>query len=1402
MNSPAGASIRSWFKSLTAVVGATALLLGGGVSAEGIVTPQNAPTSAPGLGGSSSIEGNVTDSDWNGLEGVNVAAFDDAFAQISDTVTDSEGYYVINGLTEGDYTLCFDSADYDYVCLGDAPDVESAQFFWLGDGESYSDDYTLRKFGIVSGLVTDSHGDAVESAVVRFFKTQWGELWNSATATTDVDGLYSVNLEEGSYKVVAYVDDDESPLAPQWWNGVSSSSLASRVTVSSESPLQDIDFQLREGSTVGINAWCNSTGNECSAAPNVELFPLDGTFADESKQLNGHQVVFNGVPAGRYKIQINNSWWGGDGSEESAGILTVREGEDVRGLTYVFPENPNGATVSGYVLDKNGDPAVDYDVTIFDTSWGENDATTDADGYYEFAGVNPGTYSLSFETPSNCDDEGNCENSVTEYWGSVFSVHRSEFFDLSADDDFTGDFRMSQRTSRITGTVRNAAGTALSGVEVQISGPNGEGSATTTSNGRYTVSNLAPGVYRARASKEGFLSPYAVQYGNSGPSATVALGATGTINISLTPATAQISGRVTGSDAPTVGLPEMNVIVYRKSDGCLISWAQTDANGYYSFTGLAAGSYYVWAGTQAGGNCGWHGDGFGPQNSVYVGEYLTDKPNQATANVTSLTVGQNLTNQNFVLQRGASISGSVTLVGGSQGFSGISAKAYGPNNELIGFGSVGADGAFTINGLPAGVYFVKADADDSSRSPAWWADRSGSRRAVSVTGSQAVANVQIELEAIGIVRGSLRSQNGTAVSGRIEALDVNGVVLASTVASSADNSAYTLKLPAGVSVRLRAMVTGQEFWLGGATSMTTSPWVTSNSAAPLTVRDIVTTEPSQISGRLTEAGIAVGGYIELLDTAGKSLAQANVSRGEYTFTGVMPGTYTLLAHANTDAVVFYGNKETLATATFITASNGALLEGINIDLTPPTVIFLPGTIALTGVPKVGTSMTASIGTWTPVPTLISYRWSVEDSEFGYGSSQVVGTAASYTITAADLGKRLALSILVSKSGYISDRMYIQVGLVSGIAITASPVPTITGGTSAKVGTALKAVPGTWTPAPVTISYQWMKAGEPIPGATSATYTPTAADAGARLTVRTLGTKAGYVTVLKESVQTAAVALQTLTASPIPTITGTARVGSILTANTGAWTPAPVGIAFQWKRAGINIPGATGPTYLLSAEDQGRTITVSAVGSKVGFTPVTKTSVATASVAAPPAATLTATPTPTISGTAQIDNELTVTTGVWAPDPVALSIQWLRNGVAIPGANSTTYTPGSADVGKTIRVSVKGTKATFASVTKLSAATAVIAAGEIDISNAEGIFGDAGGEIGQVLTVELSGMAPADVTVRYQWLRDGEPIRGARRATYVPTARDFGREISVKFELSKPGYTTTYFTVDGYVVAYY
>ena len=79
---------------------------------------------------------------------------------------------------------------------------------------------------------------------------------------------------------------------------------------------------------------------------------------------------------------------------------------------------------------------------------------------------------------------------------------------------------------------------------------------------------------------------------------------------------------------------------------------------------------------------------------------------------------------------------------------------------------------------------------------------------------------------------------------------------------------------------------------------------------------------------------------------------------------------------------------------------------------------------------------------------------------------------------------------------------------------------------------------------------------------------------------------------------------------LPTITGTATEGQILTGTDGTWTNTPTGFTHTWQKcdaAGANcvaIPGATASTYTVAATDVGATLRFSVSATNASGTPTT------------------------------------------------------------------------------------------------------------------------------------------------------------------------------------------------------
>lgn len=86
---------------------------------------------------------------------------------------------------------------------------------------------------------------------------------------------------------------------------------------------------------------------------------------------------------------------------------------------------------------------------------------------------------------------------------------------------------------------------------------------------------------------------------------------------------------------------------------------------------------------------------------------------------------------------------------------------------------------------------------------------------------------------------------------------------------------------------------------------------------------------------------------------------------------------------------------------------------------------------------------------------------------------------------------------------------------------------------------------------------------------------------------------------------------TLTNTVVPAVTGTATVGSTLTAGNGTWSASPDSYVYQWKRGGVPITGATASTYVLVSADSGQTVSVRVTAIKALYTSASATSVGTA-----------------------------------------------------------------------------------------------------------------------------------------------------------------------------------------------
>lgn len=127
-----------------------------------------------------------------------------------------------------------------------------------------------------------------------------------------------------------------------------------------------------------------------------------------------------------------------------------------------------------------------------------------------------------------------------------------------------------------------------------------------------------------------------------------------------------------------------------------------------------------------------------------------------------------------------------------------------------------------------------------------------------------------------------------------------------------------------------------------------------------------------------------------------------------------------------------------------------------------------------------------------------------------------------------------------------------------------------------------------------LSYQWLRGGGAIAGATLSGYVVTDADQNSRLSVRVSWVDRDGTAESMTSALTAAVVQPNSRPTGSVTISGTARIFETLVASHTLADADGLGtISYQWLRDGVAIAGATGTQYVLLPADANTSISVRA-----------------------------------------------------------------------------------------------------------------------------------------------------------------------------------------------------------------
>lgn len=350
------------------------------------------------------------------------------------------------------------------------------------------------------------------------------------------------------------------------------------------------------------------------------------------------------------------------------------------------------------------------------------------------------------------------------------------------------------------------------------------------------------------------------------------------------------------------------------------------------------------------------------------------------------------------------------------------------------------------------------------------------------------------------------------------------------------------------------------------------------------------------------------------------------------------------------------------------------------------------------------------------------------------------------------------------------------GVIGAAGFATTPTPTLSG--TACVGNTLSANPGSWKPEGSRLSYQWLRSGQPIVGATRATYTIQASDLGKSISVRVTGSLGSAAPVAKQSASKL-VGECLIPATKAPILVGGKTTDSTLVSK--LVVPAGVSASYQWLRSGKSIKGATRSSYKLTAADVGKRIQSRVSLTKKGY----KGRLLTSASVSVSKATIKNTKRASIAGQKSYGQTLKVSAGKYSASPTTFGYQWHRNGKKIKGATKGSLKMSAADIGRNISVTVRASRPGYHSTSSTTTASK-ISPGKIVPKSLPKISGKA--KSGSVLSVSNGTWSPQASTYSYQWYRNGIKIKAANKRTYKVVTADRGRKISARVYVARKNHT--------------
>lgn len=1189
-------------------------------------------------------------------------------------LTDLQGHYAIGDLTPGTpYRVGFEPSDGQHVeeYFDDRPSLDEATDIVLGEHETFTADAELSEAGRITGTIRDEAGEPLDHVWVNAYRqSSSGNGWSWAAGAWSPDGSYSIGgLGSDTYRVEFSADDGLH--GSEWFDDADSLEAADDVSVVvGEATTVDADLPLRYGAISGVVSDDNGplagiwVGAQGFATYRSAMTDEDGRYRIDRLLPDSYRVYFDVADDDFHDPEYYDAATSfGEATPVPVTLGTTATAD--ASLAVV------GGALAGTVRDPDGTPLSGVHATLLrldeSGSWSSvNSALTGADGRYRFRRQPAGTYRVALD-PADDVHLAAFHGGVDLAGATDVALRLGELTTIASSLPVG---------AAISGVVTGAASEPLEDVVVtayRVEPGTGATSvvrtAYTTADGEFRIGALPAGTYRVGYRLD---ETHGAEYFDDAVSVADAddlvldLGETGIADAVLAPRIDNVTapaiqgiariGEPLTVDVGTWSYPDATYTYQWYRNGSPLPWATgatyTPSNDYawYSGADLDAQLSVRVTASKLGHlpRSAWSA-AVGPvqkgiitnltpptvTGSARVGETLnvagdTWQPASVTRGYAWLRDGvpTGVTGTSYLLgaaDLGARISVRATVTKDAYVTTSLDS---GPTAEVA-LGVIDNLGPATLSGIPRAGETLTAGAGswrpaDVTPEYQWLRDGEPISGATGstylLTQADATHRVAVEVTATKPAyasTGSTSSQTARVTHGLIAAT-------AAPSASGVTRVGQDLSVDPGVwdtadlALAYQWLRDGQPIGATGATYRLRA----ADLDHQISVR-VDATRPDYDPGTATSAAvgpIALGQFASVAAPAVDGTARVGV---RLTIAG---NVWDPAPDATAYQWLRDGSPITGATGTSYVPLPEDVDGRISVEVSVSGQAYEPGVLRsaqsapvalgeldntavpeVNGTPRVGETLSATDGTWTPGGVATSYQWRRD------GTAIPGATGPTYLLVPADANARLTVAVTATLTGYAdAEAVSAATAPVTYDVVANVTRPTVTG--TARVGETLTATDGTWTPAGTTASYQWLRDGVPIAGATARTRVLRAADLGARISVEVTAARAQFDPARATSEETDPVTPGALANATAPAILGSTRVDRTLSAAPGSWTPLSVeGYAYQWLRDGSPIDDATDATYLLTDDDLGAAIGLRVTATKAGYESASATAAPTAAI---------------------------------------------------------------------------------------------------------------------------------------------------------------------------------------------